>query len=127
MNVVEIAQIERMQRPSLVRSKIMIFRGATYIALAALLLAPASIRARTDAGFPTVAQATPQEQEQSSDDKQDPDQEKRDREQEARDREQEKRDREQEKRDREQEKADRMEELHDGGREALDDERYDKA
>jgi HEAT repeats len=127
MNVVEIAQIERMQRPSLVRSKIMIFRGATYIALAALLLAPASIRARTDAGFPTVAQATPQEQEQSSDDKQDPDQEKRDREQEARDREQEKRDREQEKRDREQERIERNSELYDDGREALDEDRYDKA
>jgi len=48
-------------------------------------------------------------------------------EQEVHDREQAARDREQEKRDREQEKADRMEELYDGGREALDDERYDKA
>jgi HEAT repeat protein len=48
-------------------------------------------------------------------------------EQEARDKEQAARDREQEKRDREQEKADRMTELYDGGREALDDERYDKA
>jgi HEAT repeat protein len=57
----------------------------------------------------------------------DREQEARDKEQAARDREQEKRDREQEKRDREQEKADRMEELYEGGREALDDERYDKA
>jgi hypothetical protein len=132
MNVVEIAQIEWMQRPSPIRSKITIFRGATCIALAALLLAPASLRARTDAdapdvGFPSAAQAAPQEQEQSSDDKQDQDQEKRDREQEARDREQEKRDREQEKRDREQERIERNSELYDDGREALDEDRYDKA
>ncbi len=132
MNVVEIAQIEWIQRPSPIRSKITIFRGATCIALAALLLAPASVRARTDAdapdvGFPSAAQAAPQEQEQSSDDKQDQDQEKRDREQEARDREQEKRDREQEKRDREQERIERNSELYDDGREALDEDRYDKA
>jgi hypothetical protein len=132
MNVVEIAQIAWMQRPSPVRSKITILRGATYFALAALLLAPASVRARTDAnapdvGSPIAAQAAPQEQEQSSDDKQDQDQEKRDREQEARDREQEKRDREQEKRDREQERIERNSELYDDGREALDEDRYDKA
>jgi HEAT repeats len=132
MNVVEIAQIAWMQRPSPVRSKITIFRGATYIALAATLLVPASVRARTDAnapdvGLPSAAQAAPQEQEQSSDDKQGQDQEKRDREQEARDREQEKRDREQEKRDREQERIERNSELYDDGREALDEDRYDKA
>jgi HEAT repeats len=132
MNVVEIAQIAWMQRPSPVRSKITIFRGATYIALAATLLVPASVRARTDAnapdvGLPSAAQAAPQEQEQSSDDKHDQDQEKRDREQEARDREQEKRDREQEKRDREQERIERNSELYDDGREALDEDRYDKA
>jgi HEAT repeats len=132
MNVVEIAQIPRMQRPSPVREKTTIFRGATCIALAALLVAPVSVRARTDAsaqgvGFPSAAQAAPQEQEQSSDDKQDQDQEKRDREQEARDREQEKRDREQEKRDREQERIERNSELYDNGREALDEDRYDKA
>jgi HEAT repeat protein len=50
-----------------------------------------------------------------------------DRDQEARDKAEDAREREQEKKDREQEKADRMEELYDGGREALDDERYDKA
>jgi hypothetical protein len=132
MNVVETAQIAWMQRPSPVRSKITIFRGVTYFALAALLVVPASVRARTDAnasdvGFPSAAQAAPQEQEQSSDDKQDQDQEKRDREQEARDREQEKRDREQEKRDREQERIERNSELYDDGREALDEDRYDKA
>ena len=55
-------------------------------------------------------------------------QEQRDREQEKRNSERDERlDREQEKRDREQEKADRLEELYDAGREALDDERYDKA
>src|ERR1700738_1568977 len=132
MNVVEIAQMEWKQRPSPVRSKITIVRGATYFALAALLLVPASVRARADAnapsvGVPSAAQAAPQEQEQSRDDRQDQDQEKRDREQEARDREQEKRDREQEKRDREQERAERNSELYDAGREALDEDRYDRA
>src|SRR3984885_12892550 len=132
MNVVEIAQMEWMQRPSPVRSKNTILRGATYFALAALLLAPASLRARMDANapdvaFPSAAQAAPQEQEQSGDNKQDQDQEKRDREQEARDREQEKRDREQEKRDREQERVERNAELYDDGREALDEDRYDRA
>jgi HEAT repeat protein len=61
----------------------------------------------------------------------DRDQEARDKAEEAREREQEARDRaeeaRQEKRDREQERAERMEELYDSGREALDDERYDKA
>ena len=118
MNVVEIAQMEWKQRPSPVRSKITIVRGATYFALAALLLVPPSVRARTDAnapsvGFPSAAQAAPQEQEQSSDDKRDQDQEKRDREQ--------------EKRDRDQERTERNSELYDDGREALDEDRYDKA
>src|SRR5271156_5968636 len=131
MNVVEIAHIAGMQRPSTVRSKITIFRGAAYVALAALLLVPASTRARMDenaqdVGFPSAAPA-PREQEQSSDDKRDQDQEKRDREQEARDREQEKRDREQEKRDREQERLERLDELYSDGREALDEDRYDQA
>jgi len=68
--------------------------------------------------------------EQASDmeqDRQDQEQEKRDREQEKRDREQEKRDREQEKRDREQERLDRLGELYENGREALDEDRYDRA
>jgi hypothetical protein len=60
-------------------------------------------------------------------DRQDQEQEKRDREQEARDREQEKRDREQEKRDREQERLDRLTELYDDGREALDEDHYERA
>ncbi len=65
-----------------------------------------------------------QEQEQE---KRDREQEARDREQEKRDREQEARDREQEKRDREQERLDRLSELYENGREALDEDRYDRA
>jgi outer membrane protein assembly factor BamD (BamD/ComL family) len=57
----------------------------------------------------------------------DREQEQRDREQEKRDREQELRDREQEKKDRDQERVDRLEELYDGGREALDDAKYEQA
>jgi TolA-binding protein len=72
----------------------------------------------------SAQRATDGDREQEARDKE---QAARDREQEKRNREQEKRDREHEKRDREQEKADRIEELYDGGREALDDERYDKA
>ena len=126
MNVVEIARISWMQRPSLVRSKITIFRGATYFALAATLLVPGHTRAGANvlaASIPSLAQG----QEPSADDQQDQEQAKRDREQEARDREQEKRDREQEKRDREQERIERNSELYDDGREALDEDRYDKA
>jgi len=54
-------------------------------------------------------------------------QEARDREREKRDREQEARDREQEKRDREQERLERLDELYSDGREALDEDRYDRA
>ncbi|MGB2589723.1 MAG: HEAT repeat domain-containing protein [Candidatus Acidiferrum sp.] len=50
-----------------------------------------------------------------------------DRAQEKRDREQEARDREQEKRDRDQERLERLDELYSDGREALDEDRYDKA
>jgi HEAT repeat protein len=66
-----------------------------------------------------------QDQDQQS--QQDREQEKRDREQEKRDREQEKRDREQEKRDREQEAREHNSELYNDGREALDEDRYDRA
>ncbi len=68
--------------------------------------------------------ATDSWQEQSSADR---DQEAQDREQEKRDREQEARDREQEKRDREQERLERLDELYSDGREALDEDRYDRA
>jgi hypothetical protein len=60
-------------------------------------------------------------------DAQDREQEARDKEQEKRDREEEARDRAQEKRDREQEKAERLDELYSDGREALDEDRFDKA
>lgn len=87
-----------------------------WIALAALLFAPASVRA---ARFMTAGLSAggflPDPQEA-----QDKDQEKRDREQEARDREQ-------EKRDREQERVDRLQELYEDGRDDLDEDRYDRA
>src|SRR5689334_8858129 len=93
-----------------------------WIALAALLLSPTGARAaRLVASLPAghffLAPQSAQEKEE----------ERREREQEARDREQEKRDREQEARDREQEKLERLEELYDGGREALEEDRYEKA
>jgi hypothetical protein len=80
--------------------------------------------ASADAGRDQQASGLQQDQEQE---KRDREQEARDREQEKRDREQEARDREQEKRDREQERLDRLSELYEGGREALDEERYERA
>jgi len=97
--------------------------SAVWIAMAALLLSPA----RTRAARLAAASLSAQDFLPDPQDAQDKEQERRDREQEARDREQEKRDREQEARDRAQEKADRLEELYGDGREALDDDRYDKA
>ena len=94
-----------------------------WIAMAALLLAPAGARAnRLVASNLRAANSL-----QDSQEAQDKEQEKRDREQEARDREEEKRDREQEARDRAQEKVERLQELYDDGREALDEDRYDQA
>jgi hypothetical protein len=87
---------------------------------AALLIAPRMARPAAAHG----AVATESWQEQSSADRE---QEARDREQEKRDREQEARDREQEKRDREQERLERLDELYSDGREALDEDRYDRA
>src|SRR5580698_6527749 len=87
---------------------------------AALLIAP--WMAKPAAAH--AAAATESWQEQSSADRE---QEARDREQEKRDREQEARDREQEKRDREQEHLERLDELYSDGREALDEDRYDRA
>jgi hypothetical protein len=94
-----------------------------WIAMAALLLAPAGARAHRLAANSLQAADSLQDPQEA----QDREQEKRDREQEARDREQEKRDREQEARDRAQEKLDRLQELYDEGREALDEDRYDQA
>jgi hypothetical protein len=90
--------------------------GMVWLAIAALLLAPAGARAHrlTKTNL------------QAADSLQDS-QELQDREQERRDREQEKRDREEEARDRAQERLDRLQELYDDGREALDEDRYDQA
>ncbi len=88
---------------------------------AALLIAPWMAK---PAAAHNAAAATESWQEQSSADRE---QEARDREQEKRDREQEARDREQEKRDREQERLERLDELYSDGREALDEDRYDRA
>jgi len=90
--------------------------GMVWLAIAALLLAPAGARAHRL--MKTNLQA--------ADSLQDP-QELQDKEQERRDREQEKRDREEEARDRAQERLDRLQELYDDGREALDEDRYDQA
>ena len=97
--------------------------GAAWIAIAALLLAPAVSRAHALKAI--VVQST--DSLEDAQDSQDKEKEKRDREQDARDREQEKRDREQEARDRAQEKIDRLQELYDNGRENLDEDRYDQA
>jgi hypothetical protein len=97
--------------------------SVTWLAIAALLLAPAGARAHRPLPNPPQPAVTLQDPQ----DAQDKEQEKRDREQEARDREQEKRDREEEARDRAQEKLDRLQELYDDGREDLDDDRYDHA
>src|SRR5271163_873283 len=90
---------------------------------AALVIAPWMAK---PAAARVAAAATPTEswQEQSSADRE---QEARDREQEKRDREEEARDREQEKRDREQERLERLDELYSEGREAPDEDRYDRA
>jgi hypothetical protein len=142
MNVVEMGQAELIDRKSPVRPKSTVVRGAKCLAVAAILLAQGQAWAGAStlgantlvAGRPSVALETPRLQEQSADDRQDQEQEKRDREQEARDREQEKRDREQERRDREQERRDREQEraernaeLYDDGREALDEDDYNRA
>jgi len=97
--------------------------GITWLAIAALLLAPSGVWAHRPLPNPPRPAVTLQDPQ----DAQDKEQEKRDREQEARDREQEKRDREEEARDRAQEKLDRLQELYDDGREDLDDDRYDHA
>jgi len=96
-----------------------------------LLLLPSSLAARTahlqsqDAG---AQSAEAQEKaDEARQDQQEKEQERLDREQEKQDREQEKRDREEEARDRAQEKLERQQDLYDNGREALDDDHYEKA
>jgi HEAT repeat protein len=98
-------------------------RAATIWMIAATLLA-APRMARPAAAHSNAGASASSWQDQ---DAQDREQEKRDREQEKRDREQEKLDREQEKRDREQERLGRLDELYSDGREALDEDRYDRA
>jgi len=108
-------------------------RVATFIFAGAfaLLARPAGANARVGwqnfAQSPENTAAESVEHENSSEMQGDRDQEQQEREQEKRDREQEQRDREQEKRERDQERVDRLEELYDGGREALDDEKYEQA
>jgi HEAT repeats len=133
MNVVEMGQAELIDRTSPVRRNSTIGRRAKYLALAAILLTQGQVRAGATPLGASIPEA-PRLPEQSADDRQDQEREKRDREQEARDREQEKRDREQERRDREQERRDRQQEraernseLYDDGREALDEDDYNRA
>ncbi len=94
-----------------------------WLAIAALLFAPAATRARMLKAIPIQSGDFLRDPQET----QDKEQEKRDREQEARDREEEKRDREQEARERAQEKIERLQELYDDGRDDLDEDRYDQA
>jgi hypothetical protein len=93
-----------------------------WIVAAALLVAPRLAKPAAALGGNGALTESWQDQ-----DAQDREQEARDKEQEKRDREEEARDRAQEKRDREQEKAERLDELYSDGREALDEDRFDKA
>ena len=97
--------------------------GMAWLAIAALLFAPAVTCARMLKAIPIQSGDFLQDPQET----QDKEQEKRDREQEARDREEEKRDREQEARERAQEKIERLQELYDDGRDDLDEDRYDQA
>src|SRR6202045_3192226 len=97
--------------------------SVSWIAVAALLLAPAVTRAYGLKAIPEQSADSLQDPQEA----QDKEQEKREREQEAREREDEKREREQEARERMQEKLERLQELYDNGREDLDEDRYDRA
>jgi hypothetical protein len=97
--------------------------SVAWIAMAALLLAPAGARAhRLNAVRPPATDSLQDPQEA-----QDKEQERREREQEKREREQEKREREEDAREQAQDRADRLQELYDDGREDLDEDRYDQA
>ncbi len=97
--------------------------SAAWIAITALLLAPATTRARELKAIRMQSGDSLQDSQEARD----KEQEKREREQEAREREEEKREREQEARERVQEKIERLQELYDDGREDLDEDRYDRA
>ena len=106
--------------------------GAAWITVAALLLAPTAARAHRH-GLSNLSPANELAIAQQGKDtdreeaRMEQDEAKREREQEAREREEEKREREEQARERAQEKIERLQELYDGGREALDDDRYDQA
>src|SRR5260221_8058427 len=89
-----------------------------------LLLLPSSLTARPSRLNSQDASTQSTEAQEKADEARQDQQEK---EQERREREQEKRDREEEARDREQEKLERQQDLYDNGREALDDDHYEKA
>ena len=89
---------------------------------AAVVIAPLRVSPAAARGGPGASAALWQDQ-----DAQNRNQEAREKAKEKRDREEEAREREQEKRDRAQERAERVDELYDAGREALDEDRYDKA
>ena len=95
---------------------------AIWMMAAAILIAPRLAKPAAAHGG-AVTSAEPSQWQ----DAQDREQEERDRAQEKRDREEEARDREQEKRDREQERLERLDELYSDGREALDEDRFDRA
>ena len=97
--------------------------STAWLAIAALLLAPAATRARGLGAIPLQSAGS----QQDAQDAQDKEQEKREREQGAKELEDEKREREQEAREREQEKIERLQELYDDGREDLDEDHYDRA
>lgn len=94
-----------------------------WIAIAALLLAPAAARAHRR----TISIVQTADSLQDPQEAQDKEQERREREQEKREREQEKREQEEEAREQAQEKVEQLQELYDDGREDLDEDRYDQA
>jgi hypothetical protein len=102
------------------------FPVAACLALAAWIAAPAVSAARASHSEGSTLAAL-QQDDDGAQEARDRAQEDRDRAQEKRDREQEARDREQERKDREQERQERLSELYEEGREALDEERYDRA
>lgn len=99
-------------------------RTMTLSLAASLLLLPSPRTARAShLHDPAFAQGS-QSQSEADEARREREQEQRDRE---REREEEKREREQERRDREQERIERLQELYDDGREALDEDQYEKA
>jgi len=129
MSVVEREQTERV-RGAAVAPRIqstgfrLAGRVSTCLALVAAMAVPTITYARPNHSLDAALATMQQDDSQDANDRA---QEERDRAQERRDREQEARDREQERKDREQEARDRLQELYEEGREALDEEHYDRA